>query len=78
MDTAKLFMNGRSQAVRLPKQYALPGNEVYVKKMGNIVLLIPKDDNPWQPLLDSLEMFSDDVFNFKRDQGKFERRAKVK
>ena len=42
MDTAKLFKNGRSQAVRLPKEYALPGNEVYVKRVNGIVMLIPK------------------------------------
>jgi virulence-associated protein VagC len=33
VDTAKLFKNGRSQAVRLPKKYSLPGDEVYVKKV---------------------------------------------
>ena len=59
MDTAKLFKNGRSQAVRLPKNYALPGNEVYVKRVNGIVMLIPKDKNPWQPFIDSLDKFSD-------------------
>ncbi|RUM33902.1 MAG: AbrB/MazE/SpoVT family DNA-binding domain-containing protein, partial [Desulfobulbus sp.] len=33
MDTAKLFINGRSQAVRLPKRYRFEGKEVYVKKI---------------------------------------------
>jgi antitoxin VapB len=40
METAKLFMNGKSQAVRLPKNCRLEGEEVYVKKIGNIVILI--------------------------------------
>ena len=47
MDTAKLFINGRSQAVRLPKRYRFEGNEVYVKKVPQGVLLIPKDNTVW-------------------------------
>jgi antitoxin VapB len=39
--TAKLFMHGRSQAVRLPKQFRLPGKEVRVRKVGDAVLLEP-------------------------------------
>ena len=42
MDTAKIFANGRSQAVRLPKSYRLEGNEVYIKKVPEGVLLIPQ------------------------------------
>ncbi len=59
MNTAKLFINGRSQAVRLPKDCRFEGSEVYVKKYGDMVLLLPKDD-PWAPLLDSLDQFSED------------------
>ncbi|MBX9770561.1 MAG: antitoxin [Candidatus Obscuribacterales bacterium] len=66
MQTAKLFQNGKSQAVRLPKEFRLPGQEVYVKKMGNAIVLIPKE-NPWQNLIASLDMFSSD-FKMKRDQ----------
>ena len=58
MDTAKLFRNGRSQAVRLPKAYALPGEEVYVKKLQGVVVLISKTTDPWQSFADSLEKFS--------------------
>ena len=57
MDTAKLFQTGRSQAVRLPKAFRFEGEEVYIKRVGNGVLLIPKDKNPWQSMLDSLEKF---------------------
>ena len=78
MDTAKLFKNGRSQAVRLPKEYVLPGDEVYVKRINGVVVLIPKNGNPWGPLLDSLDRFSDDFMDFKRDQGSFERRDVIK
>jgi antitoxin VapB len=47
VDTAKLFINGRSQAIRLPKAYRLEGTEVYIKKTAEGVLLIPKDDSIW-------------------------------
>jgi antitoxin VapB len=39
--TAKLFMHGRSQAVRLPKEFRLPGKEVRVRRVGDGVLLEP-------------------------------------
>jgi antitoxin VapB len=41
--TAKLFQHGRSQAVRLPKEFRLPGTEVWVRKVGRGVLLEPID-----------------------------------
>ncbi len=59
MDRAKLFQNGRSQAVRLPKEFRLPGTEVYVKRVGNAVVLIPVERS-WDTLFDSLGKFSDD------------------
>lgn len=39
--TAKIFKHGRSQAVRLPKEFCLPGNEVRVRRIGRAVLLEP-------------------------------------
>ena len=66
METAKLFKNGRSQAVRLPKKFRLDGAQVFIKKMGNAVVLIPYRDS-WQPLLTSLTQFSDD-FMESREQ----------
>jgi antitoxin VapB len=62
MDTAKLFMNGRSQAVRLPKEYRFEGSEVYIRKVGPTVILIPYHE-PWQTLKQSLDMFSDDFMD---------------
>ena len=72
METAKLFMNGRSQAVRLPKDYRFEGNKVYIKKVGDVVMLIPYHA-PWQMLFDSLEMFSDD-FMETREQPEVQER----
>ncbi len=67
MKTAKLFTNGRSQAVRLPKECRFAGAEVYVKKFASCVILFPKE-SPWFPLLNSLDKFSDD-FMEDRSQG---------
>ncbi|MYB57353.1 MAG: antitoxin [Gemmatimonadetes bacterium] len=66
MKTAKLFANGRSQAVRLPKEFRFEGSEVYIKRLGKMVVLLPRDD-PWAPLIESLDMFSDD-FMAERNQ----------
>ena len=72
MQTAKLFTNGRSQAVRLPKEYRFTGDDVYIKKYQGIVMLLPKD-SPWTSLLDSLESFSSDFMD-QRDQPDEQRR----
>jgi antitoxin VapB len=66
MTTAKLFKNGQSQAVRLPKAFRLPGTEVYVKKVGNAIVLLPKD-RPWDSLIASLTQFSDDFMSQRNE-----------
>ncbi len=66
MKIAKVFKNGQSQAVRLPKEYRVEGNEIYIKKMGNVTMLIPKND-PWGALLSGLKKFSPDYLP-SRDQ----------
>ncbi|MCP4632467.1 MAG: antitoxin [candidate division Zixibacteria bacterium] len=66
MQTAKIFLNGRSQAVRLPKDFRFSGNDVFIRKIGKIVILIPKDD-PWASLANSLDQFTDDYME-TRDQ----------
>jgi len=77
MDTAKLFKNGQSQAVRLPRQYAFKGTEVYVKRIGSIDMLVPKSEDPWNLFRDSLDKFSEDVFQSKREQGALEKRNRI-
>ena len=67
MMTAKLFENGRSQAVRLPKECRFSGDEVAINKVGDIVILMPKE-NPWAGFLNSLELFSDDFIGDGREQ----------
>ena len=66
MQTAKIFKNGRSQAVRLPKDFRFSGDDVYIKKIGKMVILIPKDD-PWSSLINSLDRFTGD-FMESREQ----------
>lgn len=69
MQTAKLFQNGRSQAVRLPKEYQFTGDEVFIQKHGDAVLLIPHE-KAWSVFLEGLSGFSDDFMVDGRDQGK--------
>jgi len=66
MKTAKLFKNGESQAVRLPKEFRFEGDEVLIKKAGNAVVLLPKKKS-WDALVDSLGRFTSD-FMEHRDQ----------
>jgi antitoxin VapB len=76
MDTAKIFVNGQSQAVRLPKEYRFSGNEVYIQKVGNAVMLFPKE-REWETFLSGLNSFSDDIFADGRNQGTKEQREKL-
>lgn len=66
MKTAKVFRNGSSQAIRLPKEFRFEGKEVYIQKIGNAVVLLPQSDS-WDPLIKSLDMFSDDFMKERPD-----------
>jgi len=70
--TAKLFKNGDSQAVRLPREFRFAGKEVLIKRTGNAVVLMPKTKS-WETLLTSLEQFSEDFMD-ERDQPGMQRR----
>lgn len=72
MKKAKLFKNGQSQAVRLPKEYRLKGDHVFIKKCGNTLMLIPAE-NSWDSLIASLDKFSDD-FLTEREQPEIQKR----
>ncbi len=72
MKTAKLFRNGKSQAVRLPKEFSFRGKEVYVKRVGRDLILMPKE-NPWESWISNLESFTPD-FMSERVQPKTEDR----
>ena len=67
MMMAKVFENGRSQAVRLPKEYRFSDKEVAINKIGDVVLSMPKE-NKWAGFLSSLNLFSEDFMNDGREQ----------
>ena len=75
VDTAPLFQPGRSQAVRLPKEYRFAGTEVVVKHFRNGVLLLPAD-NPWQTLQAGLDAF-EPGFTLAREQPEEQQRAAI-
>lgn len=66
MNIAKLGTDGTHQIVILPEEFQMAGTEVYIKKLGNTIVLISKD-NPWQSLFESLNQFSED-FMTTREQ----------
>lgn len=57
---AKIFNNGHSQAVRLPKEFRFESKEVIIRKVENGVLLMPQDKNMWENWFDNLDKFSED------------------
>lgn len=65
METAKLFQNGKSQAVRLPKEFRFGSDRVYIKRVGNAVILLPYKSS-WDTLLESLTHFSGDFMSERR------------
>jgi len=73
MKIAKLFKNGESQAVRLPKEFRFKGTEVYLRRMGNAVVLLPKTKS-WDTLIDSLAKFPPDFMSDREQPGKADRR----
>lgn len=67
MQTAKIFQNGRSQAIRLPKAFRLSGTEVKISRDGNRIILEPLEQS-WDDWLLAIEQFSDDFMAQGRDQ----------
>jgi antitoxin VapB len=65
MDSAKLFYNGRSQAVRLPKEFRFEGEEVYIKKIGSAVVLMPKE-KVWEVHEAGMDYFSEDYIENRK------------
>ena len=63
---AKVFKNGRSQAIRLPKEYRVDFEEVYIQKVGHSLIIIPKEKSKWDVMRNALEDF--DGFEFEGNQ----------
>jgi len=66
MNRAKIFTSGGSQAVRLPKEYRMDADEVFINKIGDTVVLIPKDKIE-DAFLASLGQATEDFFPDGRD-----------
>jgi antitoxin VapB len=72
METAKIFRNGQSQAVRLPKKFRFDGDTVFIKRQGAAIVLLPVK-NSWDSLFNSLEKFTDD---FMENRGQTEQQIR--
>ena len=73
MQTAKVFKSGNSQAVRIPREYRIDEDELYINRVGRTIMLFPKDD-PWEQFKQSLNGFSDDFFAEGRNQPEMQKR----
>ena len=73
MKTAKLFKNGESQAVRLPKEFRFQGDEVFIKRAGSAIVLFPKAKS-WDVLLESLDRFPSDFMNDREQPRELDQR----
>jgi len=74
-EKTKLFMSGPSQAVRIPREFKLEGDEVEIQRRGN-TLVIRQRKQTWQPLTDSLPLFIDDVMEEGRQQPPLQKRTR--
>ena len=72
MRTAKVFQDGESQAIRLPKDFRVKGAEVYLKKTPEGFLVMERD--PWQLFLEGVEELSDEFMAGGRRQPNLENR----
>jgi len=73
MHIVKVFKSGNSQAVRLPKEYTVEDKELYIQRIGDSLILQPKND-PWMSLRKSLSLFTDDFFANGREQPSIQER----
>ncbi len=76
MQTVKVFKSGNSQAVRIPKNYSVSDEELYIQKIGDTIILTPIKDI-WKNFENSIENFSDDLFEDGRQQPETQRRERL-
>jgi antitoxin VapB len=75
METAKVITDGTTQMIILPENMHIDSSEVYVKKWGDSIILLTKD-NPWNSLYESLDQFSDDFMEI-REQPSLQNREEL-
>ena len=73
MNTAKVFRTGRSQAVRIPKEFRFADEEVGINRVGDVVVLFPRK-KAWDVLAKALEFFTEDFMAHRKQAPKAERR----
>jgi antitoxin VapB len=71
---AKVFLNGRSQAIRIPKDFRVDSNEVYIEKVGETLVITPKKKNHWDTLFETLEQVDTTDFMNERVQPPLDKR----
>ncbi|HEU4346097.1 MAG TPA: type II toxin-antitoxin system VapB family antitoxin [Candidatus Binatia bacterium] len=76
MKTAKVFQSGNSQAVRIPKEFQLEGDEVEILKRGKTLILRPKKKT-WAAVIQSLDKFTDDFMEKGRNQQPVQKRGRT-
>ena len=74
MQSAKVFQNGRSQAIRLPKEFRVASTEVYLKKTPEGFLVIARD--PWEIFMEGVQELSADFMADGRRQPPLETRKR--
>ena len=72
----KVFKSGNSQAVRIPKEFQVDADELFINKIGNTIVIFPKNDTR-EMFKQSLSEFSDDYFADGRNQPKMQKRVKI-
>ncbi|WP_061250129.1 type II toxin-antitoxin system antitoxin VapB [Leptospira alstonii] len=76
MNKAKIFKNGDSQAIRLPKDYRFKGKEVYIRKDGDNVILTPIDDVV-DRFWNTINNFSEDLIIDRNQPSDYDKRNRI-
>jgi len=71
---AKVFKNGRSQAIRIPKEFRVDSDEVYIEKVGDSLIIKPKYKDKWDSFFEKLENIDSKDFLLDRNEPKIQDR----
>jgi len=66
--TAKVFKNGQSQAIRIPKEFRVDSDEVYIEKVNNTIIIKPKFKDKWDTFFKKLDKIDTHDFLTQREQ----------
>ena len=76
MQMVKVFKSGNSQAVRIPREFAVEDSELVIRKVGNSIILTSKNDI-WDSFRNSIANFSSDLFSEGREQPGMQEREEL-